>query len=193
MNDDQELIAGITSRDPEAFRALMEHYASGVINLAYRFLGTVADAEDVAQDVFLRLYQHPPHLAPTGKLFTWLYRVTANRCLDLLRSRPRDAKIFSLDEPLPGNEESDATLADKLPAPAGTSPRDQLVQAELATLTRRAVASLPMSLRAPLILSTFEELSHEAVGDILGLSPKAVERRIARARELLKTRLSPHL
>jgi len=193
VNDDCELIAGIASRDPEAFRALMERYGSGVINLAYRFLGTVADAEDAAQDVFLRLYQHPPQLAPSGKLFTWLYRVTVNRCLDLLRQRPRGAKTLSLDEPLPGGEESDTTLAEKLPAPAGTSPRDQMVQAELVTLTRRAVLSLPLALRAPLILAAFEELSHEGIGDILGLSPKAVERRIARARELLKTRLAPHL
>ena len=193
MNDDQQLIAGVASRDPEAFRALMERYGSGVINLAYRFLGTVADAEDAAQDVFLRLYQHPPQLAPSGKLFTWLYRVTVNRCLDLLRQRPQGAKILSLDEPLPGGEESETTLAEKLPAPAGTSPRDQMVQAELVTLTRRAVLSLPLALRAPLILSAFEELSHEGIGEILGLSPKAVERRISRARELLKTRLFPHV
>ena len=193
MADDQELIAGILSRDPEAFRTLMERHASGVIHLAYRFLGTLADAEDVAQEVFLRLYQNPPRLDPSGKLFTWLYRVTVNRCLDLLRKRPRDAKLFSLDEPLPGGEESGATLGQNLPAPAGGSPRDQLVQTELAALTRRAVASLPLSLRQPLILSTFEELSHQEIGRILGLSPKAVERRIARARELLKARLSPHL
>lgn len=193
MNDDRELIAGIVSRDPEAFRALMERYGSGVINLAYRFLGSQADAEDAAQDVFLRLYQHPPQLTPSGKLFTWLYRVTVNRCLDLIRRRPQGAKFLSLDEPLPGGEESDTVLAEKVPAPAGTSPMDQMVQVELVTLTRRAVLSLPLALRVPLILAAFEELPHEGIGDILGLSPKAVERRLARARELLKARLSPHL
>ncbi|MBI3615008.1 MAG: sigma-70 family RNA polymerase sigma factor [Candidatus Omnitrophica bacterium] len=193
MADDHELIAGILSGDPEAFRTLMERHASGVINLAYRFLGTVADAEDVTQEVFLRLYQNPPRLDPSGKLFTWLYRVTVNRCLDLLRKRPREAKVLSLDEPLAGGEESGATLADRLAAPAGGSARDQMVQAELAALTRRAVASLPAALRRPLILSTFEQLSHQEIGRILRLSPKAVERRLARARELLKARLSPHL
>ena len=193
MADDQELIAGILSRDPEAFRTLMERHASGVIHLAYRFLGTLADAEDVAQEVFLRLYQNPPRLDPSAKLFTWLYRVTVNRCLDLLRKRPRDAKLLSLDELLPGGEESGVTLGQNLPASAGGSARDQLVQTELAALTRRAVASLPLSLRQPLILSIFEELSHQEIGRILGVSPKAVERRIARARELLKARLSPHI
>ncbi|MBI3333209.1 MAG: sigma-70 family RNA polymerase sigma factor [Candidatus Omnitrophica bacterium] len=192
-SDDHELIAGVASRDPEAFRALMERHASGVINLAYRFLGTVADAEDVAQDVFFRLYQHPPRLSPSGKLFTWLYRVTVNRCLDLLRQRPAGGKLLSLDEPPAGGEESERPLAEKLAAPAGSSARDQAVQAEMVTLTRRAIAALPVPLRLPLILSTFEELSHEEIGQILGLSPKAVERRLARARELLKQRLAPHL
>ena len=170
----------------------MERHASGVINLAYRFLGTIADAEDIAQEVFLRLYQHPPQLSPSGKLFTWLYRVTVNRCLDFLRRRPRDARLFSLDEPLAG-EESETTLAEKLAAPASGSPRDQLIRAEMITFTRRAVAALPQVLRQPLVLSLFEELSHEEIGQILGLTPKAVERRISRARQLLKQRLAPPL
>ena len=173
----------------------MEAHASGVINVAFRFLGTIADAEDIAQEVFLRLYQHPPRLSPSGKLFTWLYRVTVNRCLDLLRHRGRRPKILSLEEPLPGSGpgEEDATLAEKVPAPSSGSPRDQLVQTELAALTRAAIAALPANLRAPMILSTFEELSHEEIAHILGVSPKAVERRISRARALLKSRLTPYL
>jgi RNA polymerase sigma-70 factor (ECF subfamily) len=191
--NDQELVAGIAQRDPEAFRTLMERYAAPVINLAFRFLGTVADAEDVAQDVFLRLYQQPPALDPSTKLFTWLYRVTVNRCLDLLRKRPRRSEVVSLDAPVSGDESPEATLAERYPDPSGKTPRDLLTQAERATVTRKAVAALPDALRASLILSTFEELSHGQIGQLLGISPKAVERRIARARQLLRARLAPYL
>ena len=86
MNDD-ELLGGVAGRDPEAFRVLMERHAAGVVNLASRFLGSRPDAEEVAQEVVLRLYQHPPRLDPSTKLFTWLYRVTVNLCIDLLRRR----------------------------------------------------------------------------------------------------------
>ena len=191
MSDDRQLLAGIAGRDPEAFQTLMERYAGPVTHLALRLLESRPDAEEAAQEVFLRLYQNPPRLHPEVKLFTWLYRVTLNRCLDLLRRRSRAPQPVSLDAPVgPAEEEP---LVERLPQPAGDNPREQLVRLELAAVTRRAVAALPEALRVPLVLSTFEELSHDAIAEILGLSPKAVERRLSRARELLKSRLQPYL
>ena len=192
MSEDRELLSSIASRDPEAFRTLMERHAVGVINLAFRFLGTMADAEDVAQDVFFRLYQKPPALLPNTKLSTWLYRVTVNRCLDLLRRESRRGETISL-ETSPHQTQEELSLQEKLSDPGAVNPRDQVVQAELATLTRATVAALPEALRAPLVLSTFEENSHQEIAKILRISPKAVERRLSRARELLKTRLAPYL
>ena len=188
MDDEQELISGITRRDPEAFRILMERHASRIINLAFRFLGTVADAEDVAQEVFFKLYQRPPTLNPGTKLSTWLYRVTVNRCLDFLRRRPA-AETVSLQQEDPEG----IPLADKLPDPSIVAPRDRVAQMETARAAREAVAALPAPLRIPVILATFEELSHHQIGQVLGISSKAVERRLSRARQLLKQRLSPYL
>ncbi len=168
----------------------MERHGARVINLAFRFLGTVADAEDVAQDVLLALYQRPPRWDPSAKLSTWLYRVTVNRCLDLLRRPGSGRRTLSLDAP---GEEEGSPLAERLPDPSAVSPRERIAQAEQAILVRQAVAALPADLRTPLILSTFEELSHEEVGRILQLTPKAVERRLARARAILKSRLQPYL
>ena len=193
MNDDQELVAGVHRRDPEAFHLLMEQYAGPVVNLAYRFLGIRADAEEIAQEVFLRLYQHPPHLNPQGKLFTWLYRVTVNRSLDLLRSRRSRPPMLSLEATSSSESEEGFTVAEKLPDISAPNPREQVAQKELAILTRKAVAALPEELRLPLILATFEELSYEAIAQILGTSSKAIERRLYRARALLKARLAPHL
>ncbi len=186
MDDERELLGGVASRDPEAFRALMERHASRVINLAYRFLGTTADAEDAAQEVFFKLYRHPPTLNPETKLSTWLYRVTVNHCLDLLRRKPAAFETISLQEEDPEG----VPLAEKLPDPSDINPRERLAQAETSRLARQAVAALPAPLRVPLILATFEELPQEEVARILGMTPKAVEHRLSRARSLLKQRLS---
>lgn len=190
MSEDARLLEAVARRDPEAFQELLERYAGPVTNIAFRLLGSRPDAEEVAQDVFLKLYRRPPRLLAGTKLFTWIYRVTVNRCLDLLRSRRRAPATVSLDVPAgPEGEE----FFPEPPVPAGSTPREQLARSELAVHLRRAVASLPQKLRLPLLLSTFEEISHEEVGRILGISPKAVERRLSRARELLKARLAPHL
>jgi len=191
--EDPALLSGIADRDPEAFRQLLERYGGPVMNLAFRFLGSRADAEEIAQEAFLRLYQRPPRLDPSARLFTWIYRVTVNLCLDALRRRGRAPQTVSLDLPAdPEGQEGDP-LRERLPHPSGATPREQLARSELAAATRRAVAALPQSLRAPLVLSTFEELPQEAIGQILGLSTKAVEHRLARARALLKSRLAPFL
>ena len=192
MSEDQELLDGVAGRDPEAFRFLTERYAGPVINVAYRFLDSRPDAEEVAQEVFVRLYQSPPRLEPNVRLFTWLYRVTVNLCLDILRRRRRAPLTVSLDEPLAPGEEG-PTLAEQLATGTADSPPQQLARSELAAATRRAIAGLPADLRAPLVLATLEELSHAEIAGILGVSTKAVERRIARAREILKARLQPYL
>ena len=170
----------------------MERFSGPVTNLAYRFLESRPDAEEVAQEVFLTLYQRPPQLHPGVKLFTWLYRVTVNRCLDLLRKRRRTPPTLSLDQSEPSAEEGEP-LGQRIPHPSARLPSEQAAQTELLAALRRAVASLPAQLKAPILLAASEELSQDEIGQILGLSPKAVERRIHRARQLLSTRLQSYL
>lgn len=158
----------------------MERYAGPVVNLAYRFLGNRADAEEISQETFLRLYQTPPRLDPSSKLFTWLYRVAVNLCMDRLRKQSRTPPMDSLED-LP------------VASPSSRSPRETAAGTETAAAVRRAVASLPDDLRAPLVLSALEDLPHAEIANILEISPKAVERRLSRARALLKTRLQPYL
>ena len=191
-SSDRDLLDGISRREPEAFHELMERYAGPVVNVAFRFLETQADAEEIAQETFLRLYQHPPQLDPSSKLFTWLYRVAVNLCLDQLRKRRRAPLFTSLDLPA-GPEEEGESLAGKIPDASAVIPRERLAHSELVEAARKGIASLPAALRAPLVLSSLEELSHAEIAQILGLSPKAVERRISRARSLLKHRLQPYL
>ena len=169
----------------------MERTAGRVVNLAVRLLGNRADAEEIAQEAFLRLYQHPPRLDPSAKLFTWLYRVTTNLCMDRLRKKSRAPSVVSLDVPA-GPEEGEA-LSEKIPDSVGRPSREKVAGSETAAAVRRAVAALPAELRAPLVLSALEELSHAEIAEILQISPKAVERRLSRARALLKQRLQPYL
>ena len=170
----------------------MERNAGPVVNLAFRMLNNRADAEEIAQETFLRLYLHPPHLDPSSKLFTWLYRVAMNLCLDELRRRNRVPPLSSLDAPAgPGDEEE--SLADRIAGSSTELPLRKAAAAETAEAVRKAVGSLPAGLRAPLVLSSLEGLPHAEIAQILGIRSKAVERRIARARALLKSRLHPYL
>ena len=188
---DFELLAGVSRREPEAFQEIMERYAGPVVNLAYRFLGNRADAEEIAQEAFLRLYRNPPQLNPSSKLFTWLYRVAVNLCLDRLRRRGRQPPMASLEAP--AGLESEEPLAGKIADSVSRGPRETAAGAETVEAVRRAVGSLPAALRVPLVLSALEELPHAEIAQILRTSPKAVERRISRARALLKQRLQPYL
>lgn len=151
----------------------MERYAGPVVNLAFRFLDNRADAEEIAQETFLRLYQHPPRLDPSAKLFTWAYRVAVNLCLDRLRKRRRAPLFISLDLPA-DPEEPGELLGGKIPDPSAVIPRERLARSELAEATHKALASLPVALRAPLVLSALEELSHAEIAGVLEISPKAV-------------------
>ena len=169
----------------------MERTAGRVVNLAVRLLGNRADAEEIAQETFLRLYQHPPRLDPSSKLFTWLYRVTTNLCMDRLRKNSRTPSVVSLNVPA-GPEEGEA-LSEKIPDSVGRPSREKVAGSETAAAVRRAVAALPAELRAPLVLSALEELPHAEIARILEISPKAVERRLSRARALLRTRLQSYL
>lgn len=191
MSEDQDLLSRVIDRDPEAFQLLMERYAGPITQLAFRFLENRADSEEVAQETFLRLYEHPPRLDRTSRLFTWMYRVAVNLCLDRLRDRRRAPPTVSLD--LPMEEGGEEPLGSRLSQPGMPTPREQAAQTELAASVRRAVLTLPAPLRAPLILSTLEDLSHDAIAEILHISSKAVERRLSRARALLKSRLQPYL
>ena len=193
MNNDLKLLEGIAARDPEAFRTLLKDYAPFLIRVAAGFCGTVADAEDVVQEVLIQLYQNPPSLRPDTKLSTWLYRVTANRCIDFLRKRPASEKTISLETALPETEQASLSLGVQLPDASIRSPREQLSQTESVRAAQQAVEGLPESLRIPLLLSAIEGLSHGEIAEILKTSPKAVERRIARAREILKSRLTEYL
>src|SRR4051794_15227631 len=160
--------------------SLMERHAERLFHYLVRQLGNEQDAEDLAQESFVRVYQNRARFDPAHKFTTWLYTIATNLSRDRLRYRARHPNVS-----LEAEAENDSALENHLPTQA-PDPHERLEQSETAEAVRRAIALLPEELRTPLILSTYENLSHAEVAAILNCSAKAVETRLYRARNQLR-------
>jgi RNA polymerase sigma-70 factor (ECF subfamily) len=163
--------------DRLAYARLLERHLGRVHAVARRFLFDAAEAEDVAQEVFIRVWTQAPRWKPEGaRLTTWLYRIAMNLCID------RKRKVTALPLEAAGEPE------DERPSAYTLRHRDEM-QAHLA----EALASLPESQRAAIVLSYFEGLGNAETASILNTTVGAVESLLVRARRTLKDRLSPVL
>lgn len=181
---DVQLMLGVQAGDHAAFATLLRRNQGAVLGLAYRYLGDRAQAEDVAQDVFLQLYRARGRYRPDARFRSYLLRITANACLSRLRRRTH----ASLDA------EDEAGRAGGDPAdPAARAPGAALEQDELHARVRAAVAQLPDRQRLAILLNKFEGLGYREVGEQLGLSVPATKSLLHRARMALKDLLAPHV
>jgi RNA polymerase sigma-70 factor (ECF subfamily) len=174
----------VSGRD-SALNDLMERHGEKLFHYLIRCLQNEDDAADLAQEAFVRVYQHRDRFDGGQKFSTWLYTIATNLVKDRHRWRSRHPQV-SLDAE---SDAANASLRDHLPAHDPT-PSDQLQADERADAVRRAVTALPEELRAPLILAEYEERSHAEIGVILGCTAKAVETRIYRARRQLRASLA---
>ena len=170
-DSDAQLILALRKGDESAFETLYERHHRAVLNIAYRLLGDRDAAEDIAQEVFVKLYTSPGSYRPTARLSTWLYRVTHNACIDEIRKR----------------KNRPVELVPEVHSPEASEPD------ELAEAVRAAVAALPEKQRLAVVLQRYEELSYQEIAEVLGTSVPAVESLLFRARETLKTVLSQYL
>ena len=167
-----------------ALNELMARHGEKLFHFLIRGLQNEAEAADLAQEAFVRVYQHRAKFDAGQKFSTWLYSIAANLVKDRYRWRSRHPQV-SLDVE---NEQTGDSLREHLPA-SGPTPSDCLQADERADAVRRAVAALPEDLRTPLILAEYDERSHAEIGVILGCTVKAVESRIYRARQQLRASL----
>lgn len=163
---------------------LMARHASGVFHFLVRMLGNEEDAQDLAQETFVRVHRACTSYRPQQKFSTWLYTIAANLARNQHRWRSRHPTA-SLDAPA---ESTEQTLADALPSPL-EAPDRAVDAAELAQAVRRAVDELPPDLRDAIVLCEWEELAVAEAAAVLESSPKAVEARLYRARRWLRERL----
>lgn len=176
----------------EALDRLMERHQVRLLHYLIRSLQDEEDARDLAQETFVRVFQHASRYDPRQRFLTWLYAIASNLVRDRYRWRTRHPQT-SLDAGLSADGgDGGLSLRDTLVS-SDALPSDRLAGSERVGQIRQAIAALPEEWRQPLLLSEYEELSHEEIGRVLGCSAKAVELRIYRARKELKSLLGRFL
>jgi RNA polymerase sigma-70 factor (ECF subfamily) len=174
MNEqEQTWVDAARQGDKQAFGHLVQAYERPIFNLTYRMLGSAEEAEDAAQETFLRAYSRLNQYDPAMKFSTWLFSIANHHCIDRLRKR-RVTYISIDDNPVLENMESE------LPRP-----ESQAVDMEQAQAMQGLVAQLDPDYRTPLVLRYWEELSYEEIAASLNLTVAAVKSRLFRARQQL--------
>ncbi len=183
--DDTELMLRVKQGDDQAFRQIVETYRKPILDLCFRYVGNQEDAEEVAQDVFIRLYKAAHRYQPRAKLSTLLYRIAVN--LSLNRIRDRKAKRWVSWEHHRREDE-------KKPLSSETSQPDTVLEnKERQQMIRSVIDSLPPNQRTAVILKRYHDLSYEEIADIMRCSVSAVEARLHRAKQNLKKQLKPFI
>ena len=175
-----ESLARVAAGDAAAFAPLVESHQERLLHLCERLLGDAEEARDAAQEVFLKAYRKAGAVRPQGQVYTWLYRIAVNHCLNKLRRR-RLVRFLRWDDP----EERQAPAFD--PPDAGADPAAALDARRRWQVTRRAIARLPENQRSVLVLVRFEGLSYKQVAAVLGITEGAVESRLFRAMRRLES------
>ena len=177
---DQADMEALAAGHGVALDRLMERHGEHLFHYLIRALQNESDAADLAQETFVRVYQHRAKFNSQQKFTTWLYTIATNLVRDRFRWRSRHPDV-SLQAELNGGQ----TIADLFPEPA-PGPSVSLEVEERGRAVRNAVGALPEKLRTPLILSEYGNLSSAEIAAILKCTPKAVETRIYRARTRLR-------
>jgi len=183
--NETELIAAIKSGDHGAFRFLVEEYQDKVIRICKGFVHSITDAEDIAQEVFIEVYQSVNKFRGDSGLSTWIYRIAVNKSHNFLRSVSR-GKIVSFFE-YPGTEKP-VTANDPVASPE-FCPDDDLRKSEQAEAVKQALDGLPSKQRTAFVLSKYEDLTYKEIAAVMDVTIPSVESLIFRAKQNLQKRL----
>jgi RNA polymerase sigma-70 factor (ECF subfamily) len=173
---DEALMLKIARGDERAFRLLAPRYASRAVALARRISGSAADAEEIVQEAFLRVWIHAPRWRPTAAFRTWFYRIVFNLALNRKRRTPFSPLAAAGDPPDPA-----------------LGAAERMETAERSVMVDSAIASLPPRQRAAIVLTDNDELSNADAAIVLGTSVSAFETLLVRAKRSLRERLRPML
>ena len=190
VREDAELVAGLRAGEEAAYEALIERFQQPVYSLVYRLMDDPADAADVVQEVFLKIFRNINSFRGDSSLKTWIYRVSCNEAYNQRRWFSRHKKLeVGLD-----NSESGGTVALNTVLPdRGRSAFDIVSDHELHALIEDALTEINPQFRAAVVLRDIEDLSYEEIADILQISLGTVKSRILRGREALRKALAGRL
>lgn len=182
---DRQDMARLAAGHDAALNDLMERHAPRLFHYLIRQLRDESEAEDLAQESFVRVFQHRQKFNPQYRFVTWLYTIATNLARTQQRRQSRHPQVSLEAE----SEFTDGSLKDRLPAETADV-AEHLETAERKTAVRDAIAGLPEELREPLILAEYEEMSQREIAEILQCTPKAVEMRLYHARQQLRRSLA---
>lgn len=168
--------------DDSSFALLLEKYRNPIIHFLYRMVQNQAIAEELAQEVFLRVYRSRASYEPTARFTTWLFRITTHLALNHIRDRRKHQLLTPIDSP--SETFTSIQLADK----ELTSEQRLLMQARLAEV-RRAIEQLPEKQRSAVLMHKYQEMDYSQIAGALSCSESAVKSLLFRAYETLRTRL----
>jgi RNA polymerase sigma-70 factor (ECF subfamily) len=187
---DIRLMLMVRDDDSAAFAELVERFQHRLVAIMHHLIGSPDEAEDLAQEVFLRVYRTRKKYTPKAKFSTWLFTIANNLALNALRDRQR-RPVLPLDVrdsgPLGARPTESAAAARDLP------PAHNLQQQELSAVIRTALEGLSERQRVAIVLNKFEDMNYTEIGEVMGLTTKAVKSLLSRARAKLREALQGYI
>ena len=186
---DIRLMLLVRDDTPGAFGTLVQRYQDRLVGILYHLVGNLEEAEDLSQDVFLRVFKARKGYRPRSKFATWLFTIANNLALNHLRAKGRKPSI-----PLSSaaNDSTAVVAITQGLSSRESTPSSQMHKIELTEIVRAALNALSEHQRLAVLLNKFEEMSYAEIGEVMNRSPSAVKSLLARARNELRERLSTH-
>lgn len=173
----------IDDNDHKAFAELMEKYQRMVVTTCRGFVVSYHEAEDLAQDVFVELYESLPGFRKESKLSTWIYRIAVNKSLNHLRKKKRETSIFSLNL---FNKGDGKETTFQIVSTDDTEADYSIVSSENKRLLKESINKLPENQRVAIILSKYQDLSYKEIAEVMDVSISSVESLLFRAKTNLR-------
>ena len=187
---DVQLMLDVKAGDQQSFELLLQRYRTPLVNFLYRMVRSREQAEDLAQEVFLRVYRAREDYEPSAKFTTWLFRIATNLALNSLRDHRHQKLEISMDAPIV----ADAEDGDERPMEVADEHPDieqHLVEEARKKMIRHAIEKLPEKQRAAVLLHKYQELDYSEISKILRCSESALKSLLFRAYETLRVELAP--
>ena len=184
---EKDILQECRAGNRNAFNILVETYQSKVFNMAYSMLSNYDDANDAAQEVFLKVYKNINKFEGKSSLSTWIYRICVNVCNDMLRKRTRSVPVISLFSSAKNDNDEEKPLEIKDNTP---TPEERLEMTETQAEVRRALSELSDEFKTVITLYDLEGLSYDEISEILKCPVGTIKSRLNRARKALKKNLS---
>jgi RNA polymerase sigma-70 factor (ECF subfamily) len=181
---DADLMMRVKKGDMDAFHTLFDKHKEGIVNFCYRYCGHRAIGEELAQEVFIRVYKAAGRYRPKARFTTWLYRIATNLCLNELRKGEYRQQIESLNQNERRGKHAESTYR------PGPTPETQYQEREQVDLVQRGLSQLPHRQRAALLLRIKGEFSYREIAEQLGCTENHVKVLIYRGRQRLKAQLA---